>query len=677
MRQTEKSAESSFLSVKRFRNGGLVGTAMALFVGFIEQAAAHAAELAQSASLLSDQLADNSLTTAPKTHQAPDSDSASTDAASSEHAFAGHTHDDALSALALPTHSDGSDDSSGSVLGDAGSILGNLEGFWFDAHGPVHIVLGTDAEDHSSAGEFTGAHESAANNSASNIEVSFTSGASSSFQYSGPSILDTTPGGAHSDQSLAISSEVPTLNANVASPGQVLGEVQSAATFENNLPIDGLKLTAAAGPGIVLEGWNGDLGRSVFSADTAGTGNASSGNVPGVSAGTEGQGLVINVVYDASVANAPAGFTQAVANVVSFYENQFSTPVTITIDVGYGEVEGQALAPFALGENQANMTSVSYAQLQSALANNANAIGDFAAAASLPETSPVNGQYWIPTAEAQALGLATGSNGVDGYAGFTNIAGLMDYNSTNTSGTPPSNQYDFFGVVAHEFSEIMGRQMLVGADFGGTAGYTALDLFHYSAPGVRDFSGTTPGYASPDGGSTNLGNFNTNQNGDFGDWAASVGNNSYLSNSCPGVLNSVTASDITVMNLLGWDSSPQAAQTTQVAPAPAPATSGGQTIYAGPGRETVDGEPSDTLIGGRGHDNFVFSPGFGKETIENFHPRYDVISLPSSISNLSNVWADTYQSGANTIIWVDKQDVITLAGFDVGHLHPHNFHFIV
>ena len=73
----------------------------------------------------------------------------------------------------------------------------------------------------------------------------------------------------------------------------------------------------------------------------------------------------------------------------------------------------------------------------------------------------------------------------------------------------------------------------------------------------------------------------------------------------------------------------------------------------------------------------MFSAGFGKETIENFHPRYDVISLPSSISNLSNVWADTYQSGANTIIWVDKQDVITLAGFDVSHLHPHNFHFMV
>ena len=53
---------------------------------------------------------------------------------------------------------------------------------------------------------------------------------------------------------------------------------------------------------------------------------------------------MINVVYDASVANAPAGFTQAVANVVAFYESDFSTPVTITIDVGYGEVDGQRLS---------------------------------------------------------------------------------------------------------------------------------------------------------------------------------------------------------------------------------------------------------------------------------------------------------------------------------------------
>ena len=136
-----------------------------------------------------------------------------------------------------------------------------------------------------------------------------------------------------------------------------------------------------------------------MSAAAAGTASGS-GGVPGVTSADNGQGLVINVVYHSSVASAPAGFTQTIANVVNFYESQFSNPVTITIDVGYGEVEGQSMQVGALGENQANMTW-SPSSSEAALANNANAIGDTAAAASLSATSPVNGQYRIPTAEAR------------------------------------------------------------------------------------------------------------------------------------------------------------------------------------------------------------------------------------------------------------------------------------
>ena len=113
---------------------------------------------------------------------------------------------------------------------------------------------------------------------------------------------------------------------------------------------------------------------------------AGTARAPAASPGPQrrhGQGLAINVVYDPSVASAPAGFTQTIANVVNFYESHFSNPVTITIDVGYGEVDGQAMQAGALGENQAYMTSVSYSQLQAALVNNANALGDTAAAASL------------------------------------------------------------------------------------------------------------------------------------------------------------------------------------------------------------------------------------------------------------------------------------------------------
>ena len=127
------------------------------------------------------------------------------------------------------------------------------------------------------------------------------------------------------------------------------------------------------------------------------------------------------------------------------------------------------------------------ANSRAALANNANAIGDTAAAASLSATSPVSGAtYYIPTAEAEALGISGASASVNGYAGFSSTENFA-YNDTNGTGVG-SNQYDFFGTVAHEFSEIMGRQMFDGA---GGRFYEPLDLFHYSASGVRDFSGTT------------------------------------------------------------------------------------------------------------------------------------------------------------------------------------------
>jgi hypothetical protein len=44
--------------------------------------------------------------------------------------------------------------------------------------------------------------------------------------------------------------------------------------------------------------------------------------------------LQINVSYDASVSRAPSGFTANVHAAVQYLENEFSTPVTININVG-------------------------------------------------------------------------------------------------------------------------------------------------------------------------------------------------------------------------------------------------------------------------------------------------------------------------------------------------------
>ena len=341
----------------------------------------------------------------------------------------------------------------------------------------------------------------------------------------------------------------------------VITDATTSNTASSSATIEAAQTPAPAPPpseSAPVLAWSGDLGSTIGSdADNSlgfTLGNASGG---GTSSGTTGTivqtngasaGLVIDVVYDSSVANAPTGFTTAVNDVVAYYESHFTNPVTITIDVGYGEVGGQALESGALGESETALTSVSYNQLETALTNNANAIGDSAAAASLSATSPVSGAtYYMATAEAEALGISGASANVNGYAGFSSVE-PFSYNDANGTGVA-ANTYDFFGTVAHEFSEIMGRQMLDGD--GGYSLFEPLDLFHYSAPGVRDFSGTTAGYASLNGGTTNLDSFNTNSGGDFGDWAGSAGQDSFLAFSGGGAAP-VTAADLALMNALGW-----------------------------------------------------------------------------------------------------------------------------
>jgi hypothetical protein len=107
-------------------------------------------------------------------------------------------------------------------------------------------------------------------------------------------------------------------------------------------------------------------------------------------------------------------------------------------------------------------------------------------------------------------------------------------------------------VVVHEFSESW-RILLVGATVGSSANsYDPLDLFHYSAAGVRTFSGSNPGYFSIDGGSTSLNTFNTVAGGDAGDWAG-VTVDAFNAFSTPGVVLPVSHTDLTTLGVIGWD----------------------------------------------------------------------------------------------------------------------------
>ena len=253
--------------------------------------------------------------------------------------------------------------------------------------------------------------------------------------------------------------------------------------------------------------------------------------------------MILNLTYDASVANAPAAFTTALNSVENWFQTNFKDAVTVNIAVGYGEVKGTPIGPGTYGSSYTNMGWYSYTQLKNALVADVSSAADTSAVASLPSADPIGGSYAVPLAQAKALGLSN-STGIDGYVGF-NTNGF-DYDNSN--GISPG-QADFFGTAVHEISEVMGRLLWdVSSGFHG-----ALNLFHFTSPGVRTFSATTPGYFSPDNGVTHLGNFNTSPGSDFGDWDASVPNDVFNASGGGGVVGTISAGDVTEMDVLGWD----------------------------------------------------------------------------------------------------------------------------
>lgn len=332
----------------------------------------------------------------------------------------------------------------------------------------------------------------------------------------------------------------------------------------NRLGLDAVDVGASSAP------------RGLFAIGDAGTGSA--GSFQFISGGlaapapttvtTAGSALTIKITWDTSVASAPSAFMTGVIATAWALEANFNNAVTIDLAVGYGEVAGTSMGSGALGGSESFLQSVSYASLRAALAaHNSNAT-TAAVLASLPSNQPVNGNIWVTTAQAKALSLAPANGtGLDGYIGLSSAYAFTYGNG----GSVAAGTYDFNAVVSHEITEVMGRILLTGGSIGSyTNSYGLLDLLHFSAPGVRDFSASTPGYFSADGGTTNGGNFNTVSGGDAADWASSMGNNAFDAFSNSGVVNPVTSGDITELNAIGWTlngaTTPAPAPTSVVAP---------------------------------------------------------------------------------------------------------------
>src|SRR5579872_1206559 len=110
-----------------------------------------------------------------------------------------------------------------------------------------------------------------------------------------------------------------------------------------------------------------------------------------------GGDLQIKLVWDASVANAPSGFTTAVIDAAKLYVADFAgsnrgvgTEVT-NVNVGYGEIAGSAMAASALGESESYGYLTNYATVTHSL----SAKGYTFAAANEPTAA----QFFVTSAE--------------------------------------------------------------------------------------------------------------------------------------------------------------------------------------------------------------------------------------------------------------------------------------
>lgn len=339
------------------------------------------------------------------------------------------------------------------------------------------------------------------------------------------------------------------------------------------------------------------------SAARGGSGGGTSGSTTTTTTTTTSPGsLVINISWDASVQSAPSGFTTAVLAAVNWLESQIIDPITLNIAVGYGEVNGSALGSNALGASQTYLTSVSYSGLVNALTADATSATDSSVVASMPATAPVSGNLWVSAGEAKALGLAAANTtSTDGFVGFSSS---LPFTYDNTGGVA-SGTYDFNGVALHELTEVMGRMLFTGGSLGSyTNNYMLMDLLHYSAAGVHDFSASTPGYFSADGGTTNLGTFNTVSGGDAGDWGSSMGNDAFNAFSNSGVVNAATAADLSVLDAIGWNlagsstASPTPSPTPSPAPSPTPVTAPTGVSFTGIAKGLAAAQTASGLAGG-------------------------------------------------------------------------------
>ena len=262
--------------------------------------------------------------------------------------------------------------------------------------------------------------------------------------------------------------------------------------------------------------------------------------------------LVIRPTFTANFdtnfgANAAAAKSawKAAANVfTSHFADNIN--INITVDAVAGtNVFGQSSTP---------LLSISYADLLQRVKSDAKTQNDHTAigpGGSMTAADPTNGtgSWWLTRSQAKALGQIPDDMSNDGATTFG--AG----NRFTFSGAIAPGTFDFQGVAAHEISEVMGRLGLSGGTIGTTSNsFSLIDNFSYTGAGTKGLGGGPGHNFSIDNGATLLKLFNDpTANGlDSRDWAPGT-NDAFNQFSNSGVVNPVSAVDLQLMDVIGYD----------------------------------------------------------------------------------------------------------------------------